>query len=85
MGMLLKLSLLSVLITIISLECVSCYSSNILVGEFNHPAFYNQSLTISAVHRPWYKRLFSFIFRSKPQIRNVTYEFPPHTVSIITV
>lgn len=83
MAMLLKLSLISVLITTISLQFASCYTNNILVGEFNHPAFYNQSLTISAVHIPWYKRLIGYIFGSTPKIRNVTYELPPHTVSIV--
>lgn len=52
-------------------------TSSIEMGTLNFPVIYNQTISIPAVHRPWYKRLFGWVSRSPVPIQNVTYIFPP--------
>lgn len=63
------------------LNCVHSQTSHIEVGDFNHPVIYNRTIGFPPPDRPWYQRFFGFITRPPPLVQNVTYTFPPNSVS----
>lgn len=54
-------------------------TSRIEMGTSNFPAIYNETISIPAIHRPWYKRFFGWFTRTQAPIQNVTYTFPSPT------